>query len=151
MPHDSLQPILIVDDSDDDVELFRIGLEEAQLANPIVVCRDGVQAMDYLLRRGEYDGREDVLPLVVLTDIKMPRMDGLDLVRAIRREPSLHLLPVVIMTSSNQHLDVEAGYAAGVNGFVTKPVGYEGLIACARAVGVYWGLFNQPAGRGGRT
>jgi CheY-like chemotaxis protein len=143
-----LQPILIVDDSDDDVELFRIGLEGAQLANPIEVCRDGAQAMDYLLRRGEFAGRPDVLPLVVLTDIKMPRMDGLDLVRAIRREQGLHLLPVVIMTSSNQHLDVDAGYAAGANGFVTKPVGFEGLIECARAVGVYWGLFNQPAGRG---
>jgi CheY-like chemotaxis protein len=142
-----IQPILIVDDSDDDVELFRIGLEEVHLANRIEVCRDGAQAMDYLLRRGEYAGRDNVLPLVVLTDIKMPRMDGLALVSAIRQEPSLHLLPVVIMTSSNQHLDVAAGYAAGANGFVTKPVGFEQLIESARAVGLYWGLFNQPAGR----
>jgi CheY-like chemotaxis protein len=149
MDKDKMQPILIVDDSDDDVELFRIGLEEVHLANRIEVCRDGAQAMDYLLRRGEYAGRDNVLPLVVLTDIKMPRMDGLALVSAIRQEPRLHLLPVVIMTSSNQHLDVDAGYAAGANGFVTKPVGFEGLIECARAVGVYWGLFNQPAGRGG--
>lgn len=144
-----MQPILIVDDSDDDVELFRIGLEDGPLANRIEVCRDGVQAMDFLLRRGEYAGRDDVLPVVVLTDIKMPRMDGLALVRAIRKEPGLQQLPVVIMTSSNQHLDVEAGYAAGANGFVTKPVGYEKLIECARAVGVYWGLFNRPAHRGG--
>ncbi len=139
-----MKPILIVDDSEDDIELFRIGLEEVQLANPIDVCRDGVQALDYLLRRGEYAGRDDVLPLFVLTDIKMPRMDGLEMLRAIRQQPHLQLLPVVIMTSSNQHLDVAAGYAAGANGFVIKPVGFERLIESARAVGVYWGLFNQP-------
>lgn len=144
-----MKPILIVDDSDDDVELFRIGLEEVQLANPLDVCRDGAQALDYLLRRGDYAARDDVLPLFVLTDIKMPRMDGLEMLRAIRQQPTLKLLPVVIMTSSNQHLDVAAGYAAGANGFVIKPVGFERLIESARAVGVYWGLFNQPPGKPG--
>ena len=144
-----MQPILIVDDSDDDVELFRIGLEQAKLGNPIDVCRDGVEALDYLLRRGEHAARDELMPLFVLTDIKMPRMDGLELLRSIRQQPALRLLPVVIMTSSNQHLDVTAGYAAGANGFVTKPVDYEQLIECAGAVGVYWGLFNQPASRTG--
>ncbi len=139
------QPILIVDDSEDDVELFRIGLEEVKMANPIDVCRDGVEALDYLMRRGPYADRENVLPLFVLTDIKMPRMDGLDMLKAIRAQPHLHLLPVVIMTSSNQHLDVVAGYAAGANGFVVKPVGFDKLIESARAIGVYWGLFNRPA------
>ena len=139
-----LQPILIVDDSDDDVELFRIGLEEVQLANPIEVCRDGADALDYLLRRGAYAGREDVQPLFVLTDIKMPRMGGLEMLREIRRHPELQFLPVVIMTSSNQHTDVAAGYEAGANAFVIKPVGFERLIQSARAVGVFWGLFNHP-------
>lgn len=144
-----LKPILIVDDSDDDVELFRIGLEEVQLANPVDVCRDGVQALDYLLRRGEHAQRDDVLPLFVLTDIKMPRMDGLEMLRAIRQHPPLRFLPVVIMTSSNQHLDVAAGYAAGANGFVIKPVGFDQLIESARAIGVYWGLVNRPPGQTG--
>lgn len=140
----SLQPILLVDDSNDDVELFRIGLEGLNLANPVDVCRDGADALDYLLLRGQYAGRENVLPLFVLTDIKMPRMDGLEMLRTIRQQPTLRLLPVVIMTSSSQHLDVDAGYSAGANGFVIKPVGFEQLIESARAVGVYWGLFNQP-------
>ena len=142
-----LAPILIVDNSDDDVELFRLGLEELALANPIAVCRDGVEAMDYLLRRGPHAGRAGPLPQVVLVDMKMPRMDGIDVLTEVRKHPLLRMLPVVMMTSSTHDRDVEAAYAAGANGFVIKPMGFEQLVASARAIGQYWAVFNRRPGQ----
>ncbi|MFO1246466.1 MAG: response regulator [Ramlibacter sp.] len=140
-----LAPILIVDDSDDDVELFRLGLSELHLANPVEVCRDGVEALDYLMRRGAWAQRTGPQPLFMLLDIKMPRMNGIELLAEIRKQPSLQMLPVVMMTSSNQPRDVAAGYAAGANGFVVKPVGFEKLVESAKAIGTFWGIFNRPA------
>lgn len=137
-------PILIVDDSEDDVELFCLGLSELGMPNAIDVCRDGVEALDYLLRRGAYSDRPPVLPLFVLADLKMPRMDGLELLGEIRRTESLRLLPVILMTSSNQPRDVMAGYTGGANAFVVKPVGFEQLTASAKAIGTFWGQFNRP-------
>ncbi len=146
----AIAPLLIVDNSSDDVELFRLGLADLGLANPIDVCRDGVEALDYLLRRGEHDGRTGPLPRVVLMDMKMPRMDGVEVLTQIRREPLLRCLPVVIMTSSPHDRDVAAAYAAGANGFVIKPVEFEQLQESARAIGRYWGQINRtwepPAG-----
>lgn len=139
-----IAPILIVDDSQDDVELFQIGLEQLNLVNPIHVCRDGVDALDYLLRRGAWSGRTGPQPLLTLLDIKMPRMDGLELLGHIRAHPDIRLLPVVVMTSSNQSRDVTASYAAQANGFLVKPVDFEQLVACAKAVGMYWALYNRP-------
>jgi CheY-like chemotaxis protein len=139
-----LSPILIVDDSEDDVELFRLGLSDLNLANPIDVCRDGEEALDYLLRRGRYESRLDLAPLFALVDIKMPRMGGIELLTAMRSIDTLKLIPVVIMTSSNQPRDVQAGYAAGANGFVVKPVDFEKLVESARAIGMFWGVFNRP-------
>ena len=132
-----LAPILIVDDSDDDVELFRLGLSELHLANPVEVCRDGVEALDYLMRRGAWAQRTGPQPLFMLLDIKMPRMNGIELLAEIRKQPSLQMLPVVMMTSSNQPRDVAAGYAAGANGFVVKPVGFEKLVESAKASGTF--------------
>lgn len=139
-----LSPILIVDDSEDDVELFRLGLSDLNLANPIDVCRDGEEALDYLLRRGRYENRLDLPPLFALVDIKMPRMGGIELLTQMRSMDALKLIPVVIMTSSNQPRDVQAGYAAGANGFVVKPVDFEKLVESARAIGMFWGVFNRP-------
>ncbi|MBX3586848.1 MAG: response regulator [Ramlibacter sp.] len=139
-----LAPILIVDDSADDVELFQLGLASLNLANPIDICRDGVQALDYLLRRGPFADRTGPLPLFVLLDIKMPRMDGIETLTELRRQPGLEILPVIMMTSSNQPRDIQAGYAAGANGFVVKPVGFEKLVESAKAIGMFWGVFNQP-------
>lgn len=139
-----LAPILIVDDSEDDVELFRLGLADLHLANPIDVCRDGEEALDYLMRRGRFEGRTDAPPLFALVDIKMPRMGGIELLTEMRRTETLKLVPVVIMTSSNQPRDVQAGYAAGANGFVVKPVDFEKLVESARAIGMFWGVFNRP-------
>ncbi len=136
-------PILIVDNSEDDVELFRIGLADIGLPNPVEVCRDGVLALDYLLRRGAYAGRPGPLPQVMLMDLKMPRMGGIEVLRQVRNQPSLRTLPVVIMTSSHHDRDIEAAYEAGANGFVIKPVGFEQLLESAAAIGRYWGRFNS--------
>jgi two-component system response regulator len=143
-----LPPILIVDNSDDDVELFRIGLAEAKLGNPVVVCRDGVRALDYLLRRGEHEGVTGPLPQFVLMDMKMPRMDGTEVLAEMRRHDSLRMVPVVMMSSSTHHRDIVAGYAAGANAFVIKPVGFERLMESAKAIGVFWGAFNRAPGTG---
>ena len=139
-----MAPILIVDDSEDDVELFCLGLSGLNLPNPVDVCRDGEEALDYLLRRGRHADRADILPLFMLVDVKMPRMGGIELLTEMRRTPALQHLPVIVMTSSNQPRDVHAGYAAGANGFVVKPVDFDKLVENARAIGTYWGLCNRP-------
>ncbi len=137
-------PILIVDDSEDDVELFCLGLSGLNLPHPVDVCRDGEEALDYLLRRGRHAGRPDLLPLFMLVDVKMPRMGGIELLSEMRGNPMLRHLPVIVMTSSNQPRDVQASYAAGANGFVVKPVDFDKLVENARAIGTYWALCNRP-------
>ena len=137
-----LAPILIVDDSDDDVELFRLGLSELHLANPVEVCRDGVEALDYLMRRGAWAQRTGPQPLFMLLDIKMPRMNGIELLAEIRKQPSLQMLPVVMMTSSNQPTWPPATLPGPMASW--SPVGFEKLVESARP-SAFWGIFNRPA------
>lgn len=144
----SRAPLLLVDNSDDDVELFQMGLARAGLANPIVVCRDGVAALDYLLRQGDHSQRSGPQPILVLMDLKMPRLDGTDVLARMREHPELASIPVVIMSSSSHQRDIAAAYAAGANGFVVKPVDFDRLLETAAAIGRYWGEYNLVPDRG---
>jgi CheY-like chemotaxis protein len=138
-----LPAILLAEDSPNDIELTLRALAEHNLANRVVVARDGVEAMDYLRRAGAFSDRRPGNPAVVLLDIKMPRMDGLQVLREIRGDPELKLLPVVILTSSRQEQDLVTSYDLGVNAYVVKPVDLTSFIVAVKEVGVFWALINE--------
>jgi CheY-like chemotaxis protein len=137
-------PILIVEDDPKDVELTKTSLAELNLANEIVVARDGVEALDYLLSRGPYEGRGDDCPAVVLMDIKMPRLDGIEVLRQIKSHESLKLLPVVMLTSSRESVDLKRCYELGVNAYVVKPVKFGDFMRAVKEVGGFWAIINEP-------
>jgi CheY-like chemotaxis protein len=148
----ALKPILLVEDSPNDVELTLAALEKSGLANPVLVARDGVEALDYLFRR-DNSGPEPgltTLPVVVLLDIKLPRVDGLEVLERIRADPATRHVPVVMLTSSREEQDVLRSYGLGVNAFVVKPVGYREFFDAIRDVGVFWAVLNEqpPSGVG---
>jgi CheY-like chemotaxis protein len=148
----ALKPILLVEDSPNDVELTLAALEKSGLANPVLVARDGVEALDYLFRR-DNSGPEPgltTLPVVVLLDIKLPRVDGLEVLKRIRADPATRHVPVVMLTSSREEQDVLRSYGLGVNAFVVKPVGYREFFDAIRDVGVFWAVLNEqpPSGVG---
>ncbi len=145
--------ILLVDDSPVDVALTRRALKKASIVNDIVVAQDGVEALDYLLGTGSHAGRElSTLPVVVLLDLKLPKIDGLEVLRRIRADDRTKLLPVVILTSSREEQDLIAGYSLGANSYVRKPVNFEQFAEAVRSLGLYWMLLNEtpPMGRGSR-
>lgn len=140
-----LKRILLVEDSVNDIKLTTAALRSAGLANEIVVCRDGVEAMDYLYKRGAHEGRsDDPCPAVVLLDLKMPRMDGLDVLTQIRADARFKTLPVVMITSSGEEQDMVRSYNLGVNGYVVKPVTHDEFLQAIREVGLFWAVVNQP-------
>lgn len=140
-----LRPVLLVEDSPNDVELTLVALERSRLANPVVVARDGVEALDMLFRRGNSPGDEaPQLPAVVLLDIKLPRMDGLEVLQEIRREPRTRSVPVVMLTSSREEHDLIRSYGLGVNAFVVKPVGHREFFDAIRDIGAFWAVLNEP-------
>jgi len=136
--------ILYVEDSVEDVELTLSALEERGLVNEVVVARDGVEAVEYLERRGRFAAEPAGDPAVVLLDIKMPRMDGLDLLRWIRAQPRLRALPVVMLTSSREERDIVESYQLGVNAYVVKPVAFDEFMQAVRALGLFWAILNEP-------
>ncbi|MEI8045271.1 MAG: response regulator [Verrucomicrobiota bacterium] len=140
-----LKRILLAEDNSRDVELILAALEEIRLANAVDVARDGVEALDYLHGRGRFAGRLPGLPVVVLLDIKMPRLNGPEVLRQIRADPQLKNLPVVMFTSSREDPDLAECYALGANAYVVKPVGFDEFAAATRQVGVFWALLNEPA------
>ncbi len=141
----TLKRILLVEDSVNDIKLTTSALRSAGLANEIVVCRDGVEAMDYLYRRGEHAGRSDeTCPMVVLLDLKMPRLDGLEVLAKLRADAKFKTLPIVMITSSGEEQDMIRSYNLGVNGFVIKPVGHDEFLNAIREVGLFWAVVNQP-------
>jgi CheY-like chemotaxis protein len=145
MSHPQLKRILLVEDSVNDIKLTTAALRAAGLANEIVVCRDGVEAIDYLFRLGQYEGRTDeTCPAVVLLDLKMPRMDGLDVLARIRADERFKTLPVVMITSSAEEQDMVRSYNLGVNGYVVKPVTHDEFLNAIREVGLFWAVVNQP-------
>jgi len=137
------QPILLVEDNEDDARLTARAFTQAKIANPLVHVSDGVEALDYLFGRGSYDGRDvRMLPVMVLIDLQLPRLDGLDVVKAIRGCDHTRYLPVVVLTSSDQDRDRLAAYNHQVNSYVQKPVGYDQFVEAARQLGSYWISIN---------
>jgi len=142
----STKDILLVEDNPDDVELTRIAFAEAKIANDLVVVKDGAQALDYLFARGEHAGRDPAdLPSIVLLDLNLPKVDGREVLQAIRAHEATRNLPVVVLTTSAEPFDVEASYALGVNSYIQKPVDFEQFVWAVKQVGLYWLVLNQPA------
>jgi len=137
--------ILLVEDNPSDIELTKRALEKSHVANELVVVEDGQEALDYLFGSGAYAGRDPAaLPGVVLLDLKLPRVGGLDVLRAIRSEPRTRRLPVVILTSSNEERDVATGYDLGVNSYIQKRVDFSRFAQAIQQLGLYWLLLNEP-------
>lgn len=140
----TLRPILLVEDSPKDIELTLAALAKCQLANAIDVVRDGVEALDYLHARGTFEGRNTGEPAVVLLDLKLPRVDGLEVLEAIKNDPHLRQIPVVMLTSSREERDLVTSYRLGVNAFVVKPVGFQAFLEAIQDIGVFWAILNEP-------
>jgi CheY-like chemotaxis protein len=136
--------ILLAEDNPNDVELTLKALAQHNLANRVAVAHDGVEAMEYLRCEGAYADRRPCSPAVVLLDIKMPRKDGLEVLREIRSDPSLKMTPVVILTSSREEQDIVTSYNLGANAYVVKPVDFQSFIAAVEQLGVFWALINEP-------
>jgi len=139
-----LRSILLAEDNPHDVELTLAGLSGLNLANEIVVARDGVEALDYLHCRGKYAARNDGNPVVVLLDLKMPKIDGLEVLREIKSNQKFMSIPVVMITSSAEEKDLARSYDLGVNAYVVKPVTYRDFISAVRQVGAFWAVVNEP-------
>lgn len=138
--------ILLVEDNPDDEELTRRALKKSNVGNPLVVCRDGAEALDYLFARGAYANRNaDEMPQVILLDLKLPKVDGLEVLRQLRADPRTKLLPVVILTSSTEDQDMLAGYGVGANSYIRKPVDFTQFVEAVRQLGLYWLVLNRPA------
>jgi CheY-like chemotaxis protein len=139
-----LKPILLVEDNPNDIELTLAALERSQLANEIVICRDGAEALDYLYRRGAHEGVEARDPAVVLLDLKLPKVDGLEVLAAVKGDPRLRVVPIVMLTSSREESDLVRSYELGVNAFVVKPVGFNDFFAAIQDLGIFWAVLNEP-------
>jgi len=139
-----LKPILLVEDDKRDLELTLVALERSQLANDVVVVRDGAQALDYLLREGDYAGRPEGNPAVVLLDLKLPKVNGLEVLKTVRGNDALRSIPVVMLTSSQEESDVLRSYELGVNAYVVKPVEFKQFVTAIADLGVFWAVLNEP-------
>jgi CheY-like chemotaxis protein len=139
---DKLPRILYAEDNENDVELTMAALSDINLANQIDIVRDGEEALDYLLCKGKYAERSNGNPAFVLLDIKMPKLDGIEVLRAIRANEALASLPVVMLTSSQMESDVFESYHLGVNGFVVKPIDFAEFVKAVRTIGYYWAVLN---------
>jgi CheY-like chemotaxis protein len=138
-----LRPILLAEDNPKDIELTIEALAGYKLVNQITVARDGVEALEYLRREGKFRKRSPGNPAVVLLDIKMPRMDGLEVLREIRADPALKMVPVVMLTSSREEQDLLRSYELGINAYVVKPVAFAEFLEAVRQVGFFWALLNE--------
>ncbi|RZJ18704.1 MAG: response regulator [Haliea sp.] len=139
-----LKPILLVEDDKRDLELTLVALERSQLANEVVVVRDGAQALDYLRREGDHAGRGEGNPAVILLDLKLPKVNGLEVLEAVRATASLRSIPVVMLTSSQEESDVLKSYQLGVNAYVVKPVEFKQFVSSIADLGMFWAVLNEP-------
>lgn len=139
-----LRPILLAEDSLKDVELVLAALKKNNFANEVVVARDGAEALDYLYRRGKFEGRHPSLPIVMLLDLKMPKKDGLEVLRQVKSDQDLKLIPVVMLTSSREEADLVKSYRLGVNAYVVKPVGFQQFVDAIKQTGNFWAVINEP-------
>lgn len=136
--------ILLAEDSVQDVELTLNALAEHNIGNFVTVVRDGAEALDYLFKRGSYAERENGNPVLLLLDLKMPKVDGLEVLRTVKADPRLRTIPVVMLTSSREEQDVVRSYELGVNAYVVKPVEFEKFVRAVRDLGLFWMLINEP-------
>jgi CheY-like chemotaxis protein len=140
----SLKRILLVEDSPKDVTLTLAAFEEANLANEVVVVGDGQQALDFLRRQGEFSQRSDGSPAVVVLDLKLPKVNGLEVLEQVKGDPELKSIPVVMLTSSGEESDLARSYGLGVNAYVVKPVSFPEFVNALKELGLFWGIVNQP-------
>jgi CheY-like chemotaxis protein len=145
-----LRPILLVEDSPRDVELTLAALAKCQLANDIVVVRDGAEALDWLYSRGSFSARSPGEPAVVLLDLKLPKVDGLEVLERVKGDPQLRQVPVVMLTSSREERDLVRSYQLGVNAFVVKPVDFKEFFQAIQDLGMFWAILNEPPPPGQR-
>lgn len=139
-----LKKILLVEDSSYDIELALEALAATNLANEVVVTRDGEDALDFLYRRGVYRLREPGHPAVVLLDLKLPKVDGLEVLRQIKSDPEMRIIPVVMLTSSREEVDLLSSYNHGVNAYVVKPIEFADFVNALKELGLFWAVINQP-------
>jgi len=140
----TLKCILLVDDSPRDTELTLSALAQYNLANEVIALRDGVEALDYLFRRGPFADRPAGNPAVVLLDLKMPKVDGIEVLRQIKHDAQLKMTPVVVLTSSREEQDVVKSYQLGVNAYIVKPVQFQAFVEAVKLVGAFWAVINEP-------
>jgi DNA-binding response OmpR family regulator len=136
--------ILLVEDDPKDVELTLTALEEYNLANEVIVARDGEEALEYLYSRGKFKTRSSDNPAVMLLDLKLPKVDGLEVLKQIKSEEKLRMMPVVVLTSSKEEKDMVASYKLGVSAYVVKPVDFHEFVNAIKELGVFWAVINEP-------
>ena len=136
--------ILLVEDDPKDVELTLTALEEYNLANEVIVARDGEEALEYLYSRGKFKTRSSGNPAVMLLDLKLPKIDGLEVLKQVKSEEKLRMIPVVVLTSSKEEKDVVASYRLGVSAYVVKPVDFHEFVNAIKELGVFWAVINEP-------
>ena len=139
-----LKRILLVEDSPKDVTLTLAAFEETLLANEVVVVSDGQEALDFLRRQGDYSDRSDGNPAVVLLDLKLPKVNGLEVLEQVKRDPELKNIPIVMLTSSREETDLARSYGLGVNAYVVKPVAFPEFVSALKELGLFWAIVNQP-------
>jgi len=140
----TLGRILLVEDDPNDIDLTLRALDEFRLANEVFVVRDGEQALDYLYCRGRFANRTGENPAVLLLDLKLPQVDGLEVLQQVKSDETLRMIPVVMLTSSHEERDMVASYRLGVNAYVVKPVDFHEFVKAIRELGVFWAIINQP-------
>jgi CheY-like chemotaxis protein len=140
----ALGRILMVEDDPRDTDLTLTALEEYNLGNEVVVTRDGEEALDYLYCRGKFEGRTSENPAVLLLDLKLPKIDGLEVLQQIKSDEGLKMIPVVVLTSSREERDMVASYKLGVNAYVVKPVDFHEFVNAIKELGIFWAIINEP-------
>jgi len=135
--------ILLVEDDPNDIELTLIALSEYNLVDEVEIVRDGVEAIDFLYRRNNYSSRADGNPIVIMLDLKLPKMDGIEVLKIIKSDVNMKSIPVVIVTSSRENKDIEVSYKFGVNSYVVKPVKFTAFVKAVKRIGVFWTLINE--------
>ena len=136
--------ILLVEDDPNDVELTLSALAENHLANEVFVVSDGEEALDYLYYQGGYESREEGNPALMLLDLKLPKVDGMEVLRRVKTDPALKMIPVVMLTSSREEQDLVRSYDLGTNGYVVKPVDFQNFVEAVRGLGLFWAIINHP-------
>jgi CheY-like chemotaxis protein len=142
-----LRPILLVEDNPRDLELTLAALAKCQLANEIIITRDGAEALDYVYARGDYSERPTGDPAVILLDLKLPKIDGLEVLETLKRDGNYRQIPVVMLTSSREERDLVTSYEQGVNAFVVKPVDFNAFFEAIESLGMFWAILNEPPPR----